>query len=93
MNKLQKQLEEQRRRTETQTEAKNNYIKVLESKIYDRFQQESDLRKEIERKFTMLVDDKYNILKMEISKESRNRYESIEALKAYLEVIHMLIIE
>ncbi len=44
------------------------------------------MRKEIERKFTMLIDDKYNTLKMEISKESRNRYESIEALKAYLEV-------
>jgi hypothetical protein len=80
-------LEDQRRRTESQTEAKNNYIKILESKIYDRFQQEGDLRKEIERKFTMLIDDKYNTLKMEISKESRNRYESIEALKAYLEVI------
>ncbi len=80
-------MEDQRRRTESQTEAKNNYIKILESKIYDRFQQEGDLRKEIERKFTMLIDDKYNTLKMEISKESRNRYESIEALKAYLEVI------
>jgi hypothetical protein len=87
LNKLQKQLEEQRRRTESQTEAKNNYIKILESKIYDRFQQEADLKKEIERKFIMLIDDKYNTLKMEISKESRNRYESIEALKAYLEVI------
>ena len=61
-------------------------MKILESKIYDRFQQESELRKEIERKFTMLIDDKYNTLKMEISKESRNRYESIEALKNYLEV-------
>jgi hypothetical protein len=36
----------------------------------------------------MLIDDKYNTLKMEISKESRNRYESIEALKAYLEVLY-----
>jgi hypothetical protein len=86
LNKLQKQLEEERRKTESQTEAKNHYMKILESKIYDRFQQESELRKEIERKFTMLIDDKYNTLKMEISKESRNRYESIEALKNYLEV-------
>jgi hypothetical protein len=61
-------------------------MKILECKIFDRFQQESDLRKEIERKFSMLIDDKYNSLKMEISKESRNRYESIENLKNYLEV-------
>ena len=61
-------------------------MKILETKIFDRFQQESDLRKEIERKFSMLIEDKYNSLKMEISKESRNRYESIENLKNYLEV-------
>jgi hypothetical protein len=61
-------------------------MKILETKIFDRFQQESELRKEIERKFSMLIDDKYNSLKMEISKESRNRYESIENLKNYLEV-------
>lgn len=32
-----------------------------------------------------VIDDKFNILKNEISKESRNRYESIENLKSYLE--------
>jgi hypothetical protein len=62
-------------------------MKILETKIFDRFHQEAELRKDIEKKFTMLIDDKYNSLKMEISKESRNRYESIENLKNYLEVI------
>ena len=47
--------------------------------------QESDLRKEIERRFSILIDDKFNALKIEISKESRNRYECIENLKTYLE--------
>jgi hypothetical protein len=63
-------------------------MKILETKIFDRFQQEGDLRKEIEKKFSMLIEDKYNTLKMEISKESRNRYESIENLKNYLEVFY-----
>jgi hypothetical protein len=66
-------------------------MKILETKIFDRFQQESELRKEIEKRFSMLIDDKYNSLKMEISKESRNRYESIENLKNYLEVSFILI--
>lgn len=66
---------------------KNQYIKILESKIFERFEQEAELRKEIERRFSSLIDDKYNSLKIEISKESRNRYESIENLKSYLEVI------
>ena len=47
--------------------------------------QESDLRKEIERRFSLLIDDKFNVLKIEISKESKNRYECIENLKTYLE--------
>ena len=47
--------------------------------------QESDLRKEIERRFSLLIDDKFNVLKLEISKESKNRYECIENLKTYLE--------
>ena len=31
--------------------------------------QESDLRKEIERRFSILIDDKFNALKIEISKK------------------------
>ena len=62
-------------------------MKVLENKINERINQESDLRKEIERRFSILIDDKFNALKIEISKESRNGYECIENLKTYLEVI------
>jgi hypothetical protein len=32
-----------------------------------------------------VIDERFNTLKNEISKESRNRYESIENLKSYLE--------
>jgi hypothetical protein len=67
-------------------DAKNHYVKVLENKINERFNQEAEIRKEIERRFSALIEDKYNALKIEISKESRNRYESIENLKTYLEV-------
>lgn len=66
-------------------------MKVLENKINERFNQESELRKEIERRFTVLIDDKFNALKIEISKESRNRYECIENLKTYLEVIYEML--
>ena len=85
LQKIQKQIEEERNKFDSYTEQKNNYIKVLENKINERFNQESDLRKELERKFSVLIDDKFNALKIEISKESRNRYECIENLKTYLE--------
>ena len=87
INKIKKQIEEERVKFDSYTEAKNNYVKILENKINERFNQESDLRKEIERRFSILIDDKFNALKNEVSKESMNRYECIENLKTYLEVI------
>ena len=43
------------------------------------------MREEIYKKLFTVIDDKFNSLKVEVSKESRNRYESIENLKSYLE--------
>lgn len=84
--KIQKQIEDDRGKSDALQESKNHFIKILENKIYERFEQESQIRKEIEKKFSSLIDDRYNSLKIEISKESRNRYECIENLKGYLEV-------
>ena len=42
-------------------------------------------KQEIETKFNSLIDEKFLALKVEISKESRNRYQCIENLKTYLE--------
>ena len=86
IGKIVKQIDEENEKTETLLESKNLYIKVLEQKIFDRFEQEALIRKEIEKKLLTLIEDKFSALKVEISKESRNRYESIENLKNYLEV-------
>ena len=86
MDKIQRQIEADRTKSETLVEEKNKYIKTFEARINDRFNQESEIRKEIERRFVNLVEDKFNALKIEISKESRSRYESIENLKTFLEV-------
>lgn len=66
-------------------ENKNHYIKLLEQKIFERFNQEAQIREEMSKKLFAVIDDRFNSLKNEISKESRNRYESIENLKSYLE--------
>lgn len=66
-------------------ESKNHYIKLLEQKIMERFNQETQIREEIGKKLFTIIEDKFSALKVEISKESRNRYESIENLKSYLE--------
>ena len=64
---------------------KANFIKTLETKIFERFNQEQQIREEIGKKLLSIIDDKFNALKVEITKESRNRYESIENLKNHLE--------
>ena len=83
--RIQKQLEDENQKAESLLENKNHYIKLLEGKIFERFNQEAQIREEIGKKMMTIIDDKFNALKVEISKESRNRYESIENLKSYLE--------
>lgn len=83
--KIRNMIEAERNKTENRTQTKNNCIKSLEAKIEDRFNEEQEIRQDIERKFCSLIDEKFIALKVEISKESRNRYQCIENLKTYLE--------
>jgi hypothetical protein len=43
--------------------------------INERFNQEAEIRKEIERRFSALIDDKFNAIKIEISKETQSYYD------------------
>ena len=85
INLIGKQIEEENEKAANFLERKNHYIKVLEQKIDERFNQEAQIREEIGNKLFTIIDDKFNALKNEISKESGNRFECIENLKSYLE--------
>ena len=61
-------------------------IRQLETKIFDKFEQEAVARREMERKMISNVEEKTNGLRNDIAKESKNRFDSIEHLKACLEV-------
>ena len=78
ISQIRKQIEEERANFENYTKIKNNCIKSLEEKISDRFNEEQEILQEIERKFNLFIS-----LKVEISKENRNRYQCIENLKTY----------
>ncbi len=43
INKIQKQLDEEKQKSETLLEGKNYYIKMLEQKVTERFEQESQV--------------------------------------------------
>ena len=85
ISQIRKKIEEERANSDNYTQIKNNCIKSLEDKLTDRFNEEQEIRQEIEKKFNSLIDEKFIALKIEISKESRNRYQCIENLKTYLE--------
>lgn len=84
--KITKQIDEERSKAAVLIENKTQYIKLFENRLNERFEKERYTRKELEKRYTNLVEDRFNTLKIEISKESRTRYESIENLKSYLEV-------
>jgi hypothetical protein len=57
---------------------------TLEENIFERFEQEMKLRKELEIKLLLLIEEKSISLQNEINKEKRNRNES---LKIYQNII------
>ena len=78
-----KQITDENQKNESLLESKNHYIKLLEQKIDERFNQEAQIRQEIGNKLLTIIDDKFNALKNEVSKESMNRYECIENKKLF----------
>ena len=53
----------------------------------ERFDEEGNERKEVERKLISFIEEKYGILRNELSRETKNRNESLENFSFYLEVI------
>merc|ERR1711957_1161571 len=56
-----------------------------EEKIFEKFDYELNCKKEIEIKISGHLEDKFNIIKSDLQKESKTRYDSIENLEYYFE--------
>jgi hypothetical protein len=66
------------------------FLKKMEEKIFEKFDFELTCKKEIEIKISDHLEEKFNIIKTELQKESKTRYDSIENLEYYFEVISVL---
>ena len=64
---------------------KMQYLHMLEEKVVDRFEQEAKLRKEMERKALLLIEERYSFLINELTKEEKNRNESLENFQKIIE--------
>ena len=82
---LSNQFEEEKLKEEHSLEKKMNYIKNLEKKIKERFDDERAKREEEESRIFNIINHRFKMLLNEINNESRNRIDSIENLKMYLD--------
>ena len=62
-----------------------NYIKTLEKKINERFDEERTKREEEESRIYNIINHRFKILLNEISNETRNRIDGVENIKMYLD--------
>ncbi len=85
MMKIIQSIEEDKQNYESTFESRTQVISMLEFKLLERFDQESTERKEMEKRLLNQIDDKYGILRNELSKEVKNRNESIDNFTFYLE--------
>lgn len=77
--------EENKLKEEHLLENKINYIKILESKINERFEEETSKREDLECKIFSIINSKFNSLLNEIINESKDRVCCVENLKLYLD--------
>jgi hypothetical protein len=85
LSNLIKLIEEEKQQFEIQYENRMKFISNLENKIMQKFNNENLERQNMEQRLYNQIDDRFNILKNELAKEERNRNESIENFKFYLE--------
>jgi hypothetical protein len=62
-----------------------DFMKKMEEKIFEKFDFELGCKKEIEVKVAQYLEEKFNVIKADLQKESKTRYDSIEGLEYYFE--------
>ena len=82
---LSNQFEQEKLRDEHYSEKKMNYIKLLENKINERFEDERAKREDIEFRIFNTINNRFNLLYNELNNEVRNRNSCVENLKLFLD--------
>lgn len=82
---IQKTLDEESGRRESSHNEFMGFLKKMEEKIFEKFDIELLSKRELESRVTKYLEDKFNIVKLELQKESKQRFESIENLEYYFE--------
>lgn len=86
ITKIIQSIEEDKQKYESAFESRTQHITMLEFKLMERFDGESQERKDMEKRLCGLIDERYGVLRNELNKEAKNRNESVENFTFYLEV-------
>lgn len=82
---IQKTLDEESSKREVAHNDFMEFLKKMEEKIFEKFDFELACKREIEVKISNHLEEKFNIIKTDLQKESKTRYDSIENLEYYFE--------
>lgn len=82
---IQKTLEDESGKKEAAHNEFMDFMKKMEEKIFEKFDYELNCKKEIETKAAQYLEEKFNLVKSELQRESKSRYEAIENLEFYFE--------
>lgn len=93
ISKIIQMIEEDRQKFDQSYENRNQYLSQLEFTLMQKFDQEASARKNMEKKLLSQIDERFTVLKNELYKEEKNRNESVENFKFYLETEVPKIIE
>jgi hypothetical protein len=61
------------------------FMKKMEEKVFEKFDYELSCKKQIEVSVAQYLEEKFNIIKNDLQKESKTRYDNIENLEFYFE--------
>lgn len=82
---IQKTLDEESSKREVAHNDFMEFLKKMEEKIFEKFDYELSCKREIEIKISNHLEEKFNVIKSDLQKESKTRYDSIENLEYYFE--------
>ena len=61
------------------------FLKKMEEKIFEKFDHELQTKKDLEINVSQHLEDRFNNIKFDLQKESKQRYDNIENLEYYFE--------
>lgn len=82
---IQKTIDEESSKREVAHNDFMEFLKKMEEKIFEKFDFELACKREIEIKISNHLEEKFNIIKTDLQKESKTRFDSIENLEYYFE--------